>query len=135
MLQGLGLISSLFYLVGIVTLKSPSWTTSAATDEEEEKKKMVYEHSQLLDYWIWTQQFPVPFCEAHIKKMFVLFHVQPFHARARSILQSTAPVLEGGCVNTTRSNCCATMIPSVLSEVIDIHHNCVFLLQLSPKEN
>lgn len=31
----------------------------------------------------------------------VLFYVQPFQARATSIFQSTVPVLEGCCVNTT----------------------------------
>lgn len=110
-------------------LKSPSWTTSAATDE---KNDLVHERSQLLDYWIWTQQFPVPFCEAHIKKCFDLFHARPFRARARSVLQSS--VSECRCVNTTRSYCGTTRIPSVQSEVMDIRRSCVFLLQLSPKK-
>lgn len=47
------------------------------------------------------------------QEMFILFHAQPFHAPAKSILQSTAPILTDRCVNTTRSDCCTTMIPSV----------------------
>ena len=87
---------------------------------------MVYEHSQLLDYWIWTQQFPVPFCEAHIQKCSFSFTCDRFK-----------PELQVFCVArflfiTTGANCWATMMPSVLSEVISIHSDCALPLQLSP---
>lgn len=94
---------------------------------------MLYEHSQLQDYWIWTRQFPVPFCEAHIKKFLILFQfANHFMLELKVFRKSPVPVLADRCVNTTRSNCCATMIPSVQSEVINLHRDCVFDCSLHP---